>query len=355
MHVTTLESIPPPGAHQKLVLFLPDIVEVPQSGQYGVVDRGDLVLRRSGRVSALAQYHLLPPRLRSAQNLPRRGIHRRIAVENDDILTVVLRPDLIDVKNRNGRTAQNLPDNPVALQILLPRPGRRRQIEERLRPTVVEHAQRIQSIFSVAVVLAPYIFTELHAERKRPAVPQADLKGPDPVVNRSPASIGEFPERVEVAVVVEEPVVRMQRLGMHPGGQPGRDLVARHIAAVGADVDGIVLSYPAVLPDVRPIHRYVPEEYGNVLTGFPDRFAVCREILNERIHLPQVAQDIAGNAEFRKNDQFRALCPPFVDVMQHPIHVQIRACRLHIHLDQSDFGQRVNASHICRAKDEGLV
>ena len=146
-----------------------------------------------------------------------------------------------------------------------------------------------------------------------------------------------------MAVVVEEAVVRMQRLRVDAVRQARRNALPAHVLPIVADVHRVVLAEAAVFPDLIAVHRNVAEEDCDAFTRLPDDFAVRGEVLDQRVDLPEIADQIAAEAHLREDDNLSPGRASLVDVAQHFGCVEVRTPRQHLHLDEGDRWQVVEA------------
>ena len=183
--------------------------------------------------------------------------------------------------------------------------------------------ERVEGPATAAVVFAPDVLAQLHAKAKGPPVPEPHPVRIQPVLQRPALCFGEVAQREEVPVVVEESVVGMQGFGVDAAGQPGGHGVAHHVRAVGAHIDGVVLAPPAILALVDGVYRHVAKDHGQPRAGLANLVAVRGKVLDVSVYLPQVAEDIAADAQLGKDHDLRARRPRLLDKGQHPLRVQV--------------------------------
>ena len=270
------------------------------------------------------------PRERAADAVP-----AGVPVEHQDVLPVVLRADLVDVEERHRRARHRLAHHAVALVVLLPGPGRRGQVDHEVGAGPVPGPQGVERLVTVAVVLVPDVLAELHPEPEG-AASGRDLVGDGPVGNAGAGLAGNLAQRVEVPVVVEEPVVRMQGLRMHAVGEGGGEARALDEAPVVADPCRVELSYPTVLADRGAVERDVAEHDGDPVARLADRVAPALEVLDQRVDLPRIAQDVAGDAHLRERHDRRPRRTRPLDEAEHRLDVEVRPAGAHLHLRERD-------------------
>ena len=139
-------------------------------------------------------------------------------------------------------------------------------------------------------------------------------------------------------IVVEEAVVGVQGLDVNAIGECGRDRPPG-VLAVRTDQDGVVFAQAAILADPLGVDHDVPEDDGDALAGGADVFAVAGEILHQRVQLPQIADDVAADAEFGEDGYLRPPVSGSADELHHPGRVQVGKTRPDLHLHQGDGGE----------------
>ena len=92
---------------------------MPQPSKDALVLSFDLALGRRDLATA-REYELFPPRMSTTRNVPVGCVRRAVAVKHNDVLAVVLRPNLVDVEKRQGRARQYLTHHAVTLVAFLP-------------------------------------------------------------------------------------------------------------------------------------------------------------------------------------------------------------------------------------------
>ena len=135
-------------------------------------------------------------------------------------------------------------------------------------------------------------------------------------------------------VVVEEPVVRMQRLRVDTVRKLRGQAGAPHVAAVVADVDRVELANPPVLARAAGIHRHVAEEHREAPARLAHRLAPAREIGGEGVDLPGVPDEVARNAHLREHHDLGIAVT--LDALDHARHVPVGAPGRDLHLDEDD-------------------
>ena len=292
-----------------------------------------------GHGSPVEYQQRLAPGRRPAGDGAVGAVATRIAVEHQDVLAVVLRPHLVHVEERHRRARHRLAHHAVALVVLLPGPGRRGQVDDEVGPRPMPGAQRVEGFVAVAVVLVPDVFTELHPEPHHAAGARevaGDVVGDHPVGDGSIGLRRDLAQGVEVTVVVEEPVVRVQRLRMHAMGQRGGQSRPLHEAPVVTHPCRVELPDPAVFADGVAIDRDVAEHDGDAAARVADLGAPALVVLDERVDLPGVAQDVPRDAHFGKRDDRRPRIPRSFDETEHGPDIEVRPPRAHLHLRQRD-------------------
>ena len=196
-------------------------------------------------------------------------------------------------------------------------------------------AQRVERLVTIAVVLVPDVFAELHPEPDDAALGR-DVVGDHPVGDAGVGLAGDLAQRVEVPIVVEEPVVRVKRLRMHAMWKARGQSRSLDEASVVTYPCRVELPDPAVLPDDIAIDHDVAEHDGDPAACIADRGAPALVVLDECIDLPRIAQDVARDAHFRERDHrgLRLACA--LDEPEHGLDIEIGPPRAHLHLRERD-------------------
>ena len=187
----------------------------------------------------------------------------------------------------------------------------------------------------MAVVLVPDVLAKLHPEPDD-AAPGRDLPGNHPVRDTGVGLAGNLAQRVEMPVVVEEPVVRMQRLGVHPVRKARRQPGAFEESSIVAHPRGVELAHPPVLADAFAIDRDVAEHHRDAAARVADGGAPALVVFDQRIDLPGIAQDVARNAHLRERDDRRPRLARPLDEPEHRLDVEVRPSGAHLHLYERD-------------------
>ena len=201
-------------------------------------------------------------------------------------------------------------------------------------------AQGVERFVAIAIVLVPDVFAELHPE-PHDAAAGRDVVGDHPVADAGIGLCGDLAQGVEVPVVVEEPVVRVKRLRMHAVGQRGGQARPLQEVSVVANPRRVDLPDPAVLADGFAIDRDVAEHDRDPAARIADFVAPALVVLDERVDLPRVAQDVPRDAHLRERDDCRPRLPCPLDESQHGGDVEVRPPRAHLHLRERD-GRKVD-------------
>ena len=341
------------------------MIEVPESGHDCIVDRldfrldgcnpgfapgtacrfrsasgvGSFCIRsiRLGTGVPVQHEHRLAPGRGAAGEGAVGAVSARVPVEHQDVLSVVLRADLIDVEERHRRVGHRFAHHAVALVVLLPRPRRGGQVDDETGAGAMPSPEGIERLEAIAVVLMPDVLAELHSEADD-AVAGRDLVGDHPRRNVRIGLAGNLAQRVEVPVVVEEPVVRVQCLRMDAVRKGRGQTLALDEPPVMADPRRVELAHATVLADRLSIDGDVAEHDDDSAACVADRLAPALVVLDQRVDLPGIAQDIARNAHLRERDDRRLGVPRPVDEPEHRIDVEIRPPRPHFHLREGDGG-----------------
>ena len=112
------------------------------------------------------------------------------------------------------------------------------------------------------------------------------MVGIQPIFERTPRSLGQLPQRKEMAIVIEESVVGMQSLRLDTRRQPHRHLLTLDVLAIGTDPNGVVFTQPSILADLCAIHRHIAENYRQFFARAADIVAIGGKIFYQRIDFP---------------------------------------------------------------------
>ena len=302
------------------------------------------LLRRylSGTTTALAAGHeqgLAPGGGTGKQG----GIARAgggIAVEDENVLAVVLCAHPGDVEEGYRGAAQRFAHGTVSLVVLLPRPGGRGEVDDRFRPAGPVHAQSVEHLSVLFVVRTPQVFAQLRPEAELAAAAPRHAVRNQPVVDRTPLRGRELAQGVEVAVVVEEAIVRVQGLCVRAAGHAGGETGTLHLDSVAAHVHRVEPAGPPVFPDVVGVEDNVAVHHGNALARLPQHFVPLREVAHQGVRLPGIADDVAGHTELGEGDEIERQFPRLLDHVLHARDVAVRPPRPHLHLGEPDARKR---------------
>ena len=274
-----------PAAHadEEAVLGATHMVEMAEPRDHAVADCGVLGLHGRHFARALARVvarheQRFPPGRGAGDQGGVRCVRGGIAVEHEDVLAVVERADLVHVEQGKWGAAQNFTHGAVALVVLLPGPGRGGEVDDRLGAALAIHAQGVEHLTVVLVVLAPQVLAELHSEAELAAFPPRHPVGNQPVRDRAPRPGRELAERVKVPVVVEEAVVGLQGLRMRASGHSRGQAGTQDRVSVPAHVNRIELADPPVFAKPFGIERDVAVDHGDTLARRAQHLVPFRKI-----------------------------------------------------------------------------
>ena len=249
------------------------------------------------------------------------------AVEGVDGLAVVLDPDVVHVEKRRARFGGKEGKDAAALGVLAEGVRRRGDVDEKVRSLLFTkdfHRRK-------PVVVAPAVLAKQAADGIRPAA-YGKAHGRDQILRRGVKLTGQLLQAEKMARVVELPIVRHQRLDDERIGRG----VGRDELPVLRGEERVVLSDAAVVVLLRPIDGDVAEHYRNTLRRRDDFLAAGFAFFEKSRLFPGVAQKIAGNRHFGKNDEVGVLLPRIGNIFEHRIGVVVGTAGDDAHLSKGD-------------------
>ena len=248
------------------------------------------------RVVAERQQRFLKAR-RIGEAAPVAVIDAAAAVEGKDVLAVILDAHAVAVEQGQAAVPCLGRKNIVALAVLLQRKGRTGDVAQDVGPVLAEHLRDI-----VEIILRPAVFADEDAELYGFAAHRHGDRFNEVRDRRAMAQLRhEFRQAVEIAVIVELPVVRKRGLADVRIGQ-----AAPQQLAVLGDEAGIVAAQPAVLVHLVPVETDIAEDDTDAVRGGNDFFPVGFTVFQIGALLPQIAQKISGNHHFRQQQDVHA-------------------------------------------------
>ena len=255
------------------------------------------------RVITERQQRLLKAR-RIGEAAPVAVIDAAAAVEGKDVLAVILDAHAVAVEQGQAAVPGLGRKDIVALAVLLQRKGRAGDVAQDVGPVLAEHLRDI-----VEIILRPAVFADEDAELYGFAAHRHGDRFDEVRDRRAVAQLRhEFRQAVEIAVIVELPVIRKRGLADVRIGQ-----AAPQQLAVLGDEAGIVAAQPAVLVHLVPVETDIAEDDTNAVRGGNDLFPVGFTVFQIGALLPQITQKISGNHHFRQQQDVHAGFSGFLD------------------------------------------
>ena len=264
-------------------------------------------------------------------------VDRAGAVEEEDILTVVLGAGRVDIKAFAAAGPGG--EDAVALRLLADAERGGGEVDDHVGPLRLEHVDRLEG-----VVVVPQVFTEENAHLPLDTT-NRELKGRDEISRCDAEFLGELRERIKMPGVVKLTVFGEERLWR----EPGKHAVA-HERPVGGHIRCVVFPRPPVLtakaerrhaaedrlmgaehgPHVPPDRRAGPARVGD------DLVVHAREVAEEGVVLPLVTEEVAGEGHLGKEDERRPGRTRLIDATKDPGEVHLGVPRDHLHLANND-------------------
>ena len=255
-------------------------------------------------------------------------VHAAAAIVGEHVLPVVLDSHIVAVHQGDGTGTGLVHEQVMAFPVLVEGVGRTGQVAEDLGPVLLQQLRYI-----IMIVFRPAVFAQKD--------PQFQLPAPEGKGDRlhqvfdghiRPQFRQQFGDAVEVPAVVEFPVVRQGSLADEGVGQ-----AAPEEFSVLGHKSGIVLPQPAVFIDFGRVGGNVSENYAQAFTGGDNLPAPGFAVLEKGTLFPQVAQEIAGDHQFRQEQDVHLGCPGFGYGLEGFPGVGFRIARFDLDLRTSNF------------------